>query len=132
MKRFCPSPFQYAVIRMDPVAMVEHFNDPIATSEARALDTKKYLVYLEMSLDLPFPTNFWYRYEVSVIATDLRAPEPDRGITPDMAIPIYPNTTHPHRRDPVYTESPFPFSNCYHWVANKTAVRIRRKPDKYD
>ncbi|KAI8978344.1 hypothetical protein BD414DRAFT_495273 [Trametes punicea] len=48
MKRFCPSALQYAVIRMDPVAMVEHFNDPVATSEALALKTKKNLVYLDM------------------------------------------------------------------------------------
>ena len=54
MKRFCPGVFYYAVIRMDAVAMVEHFNDPIATAEARALETKKYLVYL-VSVRLPIP-----------------------------------------------------------------------------
>lgn len=48
MKTFCPDICEYAVIRTDPVAMVEHFNDPIATSRARALKTKKYLVYLDM------------------------------------------------------------------------------------
>ena len=48
MKLFCPNELQYAVIRMDAVAMVEHFNDPIATAEAQALETKKYLVYLNI------------------------------------------------------------------------------------
>ena len=47
MKRFCPGGLFYAVIRMDAVAMVEHFNDPVATAAAQALNTKKYLVYLE-------------------------------------------------------------------------------------
>ena len=37
----------YAVVRIDPVAMVEHLNDPIALQQARALLTKKYLVYLK-------------------------------------------------------------------------------------
>lgn len=56
MKRFCPAAFQFAVICMDPVAMVEHFQDPIATAEARALRTKKYLVYLDLVSDYLLPS----------------------------------------------------------------------------
>ncbi|KAI0664028.1 hypothetical protein C8Q70DRAFT_214900 [Cubamyces menziesii] len=132
MKLFCPNELQYAVIRMDAVAMVEHFNDPIATAEAQALETKKYLVYLNISLDLPFVTNLWFRYQVSLIGPCLRQEVPQRGITPDMAIPIYPNTNHPRGRSPVRTETPFPFPNCYHWIDNMTTVRIRRIDDRYD
>ncbi|KAI0326073.1 hypothetical protein GY45DRAFT_1286152 [Cubamyces sp. BRFM 1775] len=132
MKLFCPNEFQYAVIRMDPVSMVQHFNDPIATAEARALETKKYLVYLNMSLDLPFVTNFWYRYQVSLIGPSLRPEVPQQGITSDMAIPISPNTNRPRGRSPICTETPFPFSNCYHWVNGKVLVRIRRKDERYD
>ncbi|KAI0664030.1 hypothetical protein C8Q70DRAFT_905978 [Cubamyces menziesii] len=133
MKRFCPGVFYYAVIRMDPVAMVEHFNDPIATAEARALETKKYLVYLQSCLDIPFPTNLWYRYDVSPIATTLRAEEPSNGITSDMVIPIYPNTRHPHgSRSPILPEKPFPFPNCYHWIDTTEGVRIRRRNEPFD
>lgn len=42
-----PTMMLYAVIRMDPVAMVEHLNDPIATQAAAAMQPKKYLVYIE-------------------------------------------------------------------------------------
>ncbi|KAI9067481.1 hypothetical protein FKP32DRAFT_265968 [Trametes sanguinea] len=132
MKRFCPGGLQYAVIRIDPVAMVEHFNDPIATAEARALETKKYLVYLEVAIDMPFPTNRWFKYEVSLIGATLRAEDPSRGITPDMAIPIYPNTSHPSGRTPIDPETPFPFPNCYHWVRSTEEVRIRRIEEMYD
>ena len=60
MKRLCPGSFQYAVIRMDPVAMVEHYHDPIATVEARALRPKKYLVYLDLvRLLSPLLEQFW-------------------------------------------------------------------------
>lgn len=45
----CPGSMQYAVIRIDPVGMVEHFDDPVATqeAEAQAMHAKKYLVYLD-------------------------------------------------------------------------------------
>ncbi|KAH9889337.1 hypothetical protein C8Q73DRAFT_707193 [Cubamyces lactineus] len=133
MKRFCPGVFYYVVILIDAVAMVEHFNDPIATAEARALETKKYLVYLASCLDIPFPTNLWYRYDVSPIATTLRAEEPSNGITSDMVIPIYPNTHHPHgRRSPIHPQTSFPFPNCYHWIDTTEAVRIRRRDEPFD
>ncbi|KAI0326074.1 hypothetical protein GY45DRAFT_1437927 [Cubamyces sp. BRFM 1775] len=113
--------------------MVEHFNDPIATAEARALETKKYLAYLASCLDIPFPTNRWYRYDVSPIATTLRAEEPSNGITSDMVVPIYPNTHHPRGRcSPIHPETPFPFPNCYHWIDTIEWVRIRRPDEPFD
>ena len=44
--RICPSPHRYAVIRMDPVASVQHLNDPKALEAAKAMTTKSYLVWL--------------------------------------------------------------------------------------
>ena len=44
---FGPNPGTYGVIRMDPVAMVQHLNDPEALAEAEAMQPKSYLVYLE-------------------------------------------------------------------------------------
>ncbi|KAH9849128.1 hypothetical protein C2E23DRAFT_784803 [Lenzites betulinus] len=132
MKYYCPLPYQYAVMRMDPVSMVEHFNDPIATEQARALETKKYLVYLDTCPDLPFPTYAWHAYHVSLISNTLRAVVPDWGITPDMVVPIYPNTQGPADREPVEPNPPFPFHNCFHWLDSETDVRIRRKAGDYD
>ena len=40
-------PYRYAAVRMDPVAMVEHLQDPIALSKARAIQPKTYLVFME-------------------------------------------------------------------------------------
>lgn len=50
-----PSGRLYAVIQMDPVAMVEHLDDPIALEAAKALHPKKYLIYLEQVCQLPRP-----------------------------------------------------------------------------
>lgn len=44
---FSPNTGNYAVIRMDPVAMVKDLNDLEALVAAEALQTKKYLVYLD-------------------------------------------------------------------------------------
>ncbi|KAI0645093.1 hypothetical protein C8Q79DRAFT_751798 [Trametes meyenii] len=132
MKRICPGASQYAVMRMDPVAMVEHFGDRKATRQAKTLSPKTYLVYLDNALDLPFPKSAWFRYEVSPIGTTLRPEEPERGITEDMAIPICPNERCLSGRLPVRTETPFPFGNCYHWVDTQATVRVRRHLDMYD
>ncbi|KAH9846489.1 hypothetical protein C2E23DRAFT_744022 [Lenzites betulinus] len=132
MKRFCPESHQYAAIRIDPVAMVAHFQDPVATAMAQALHPKTYLVYLNDAIDLPFPSSEWFRFDVSPIGTTLHPEDPAHGISSDMAIPIYPNTQHPTGRAPVRTKTSFPFSKCYHWADNLVTVRIRSRPDKYD
>lgn len=43
---FCPMPYCYGSMRIDPVASVQHLNDPIAEAEARNLRTRHHLVYL--------------------------------------------------------------------------------------
>ena len=48
MKLSYPVPQTYAVIQLDPVAMVLHLNDANALEEARAMAPKKYLVYISM------------------------------------------------------------------------------------
>ena len=47
MKRICPGSLQYAIMRIDPVSTVAHFADADASKDAQALNTKKYLVYLD-------------------------------------------------------------------------------------
>lgn len=44
---FSPNTSTYAVIRMNPVAMVQDLNDPEALSAAEALQTKAYLIYID-------------------------------------------------------------------------------------
>lgn len=44
---FSPNTGTYAVIRLNPVAMVKDLDDPEALVAAEALQTKRYLVYIE-------------------------------------------------------------------------------------
>ncbi|KAI0629589.1 hypothetical protein C8Q77DRAFT_1065621 [Trametes polyzona] len=132
MKYFCPKPLTFAVIRLNPVAMVQHFNDPDLTARAQAIETKKYLVMLDVPVGLPMPGSVWFNYEVYQIGTTLRPPDPARGITPDMVLPIYPNTDNARGCEPFRTLSPFPFHNCYLWPDRSTVVRILRSDDEYE
>ncbi|KAI0629493.1 hypothetical protein C8Q77DRAFT_1140662 [Trametes polyzona] len=132
MKRICPGSLQYAIMRIDPVSTVAHFADADALKDAQALNTKKYLVYLDHANDLPLPTSQWFEFQVSPIGTTLHPEDPARGVTANMAIPISPNLHHPGGRAPVRTLTPFPFGNCYHWAENMLTVRVRRNFDLYD
>ncbi|KAH9850697.1 hypothetical protein C2E23DRAFT_734202 [Lenzites betulinus] len=128
-----PLPRRYAVIQMDPVGMVSHFQDPIATAAAQAIHPKKYLVYLDVPLGLPTLNCRWYRYDIGFIATSLRPENKKSGLTPDMVVPICPNTDHPSGPHESVEPTPsFPFSNCYHWVDSNMLVRIRRPEERFD
>ncbi|KAJ8461987.1 hypothetical protein ONZ51_g11191 [Trametes cubensis] len=131
---FCPSPGSYAVIRLDPVAMVQRFDDPQALLQAQAMRPKSYLVYLVWDLALPFPDQPWYAFEIQPIAPSLRSEDKAQGITFDMCTPIFPNTHHPTGREPLRPEPEglFPYDNCYHWFNAKACVRVLARPESFD
>ncbi|EIW54207.1 uncharacterized protein TRAVEDRAFT_132815, partial [Trametes versicolor FP-101664 SS1] len=112
---FSPNAPCYAVIRMDPVAMVKKLDDPEALAAARAMTPRSYVVYLTHEPELPFPNKPWYRYELNIIAPSLCEDDAAKGITADMCTPIFPNDKHPAGREPLRPEKPFPYTNCYHW-----------------
>ncbi|KAI0327909.1 hypothetical protein GY45DRAFT_1072970 [Cubamyces sp. BRFM 1775] len=122
---FCTMPFRYAAIRMDPVAMVEHFQGPIALAAAREMRPKTYLVYIEGQLELPFPGKPWYRFYVYPIGTSLRPADKVHDLTPEMCIPIHPNKFHPTGRPSLVPEPAFPFDHCYHWIGFAIYIRVR-------
>ncbi|KAI0327934.1 hypothetical protein GY45DRAFT_1327006 [Cubamyces sp. BRFM 1775] len=134
MVYYSPSPGAYAVIQLNPMEMVTPFQDPDALAQARAMKTKRYLVYLHWEMALPLPDQPWYRFEVLPIAPTLRPEDCALGITSDMCIPIYPNTAHPHEREPVRPEPEglFPYGNCYHWFETTANVRVRSRPEEFD
>ena len=86
------------------------------------------------------PQSEWCSYVVNPIASTLRAASPEWGITPDMVLPIPPNTAHLKVPNPfVDEENPdyvfeFPFENCFFWADSDTElrVRVRRGDDQFD
>ncbi|KAI9056940.1 hypothetical protein FKP32DRAFT_1607726 [Trametes sanguinea] len=97
--------------------MVQDWKDQEAERLARAMQTKKYLVYLYNPIELPWPDRPWYGYYVYPIGPSLRSEDADKAITSDIS-----NEEHPAGRSPLATMPPFPFTNCYHWVDARTRL----------
>ncbi|KAL1937866.1 hypothetical protein VTO73DRAFT_12759 [Trametes versicolor] len=130
---FSPNAPCYAVIRMDPVAMVKKLDDPEALAAARAMTPQSYVVYLNLEPELPFPNKPWYRYDISMIAPSLREEDAVKGITADMCVPIYPNEKHPAGRQPLRPSRPFPYTNCYHWCnISELQIRVLPRPELFN
>ncbi|EIW54313.1 uncharacterized protein TRAVEDRAFT_76241, partial [Trametes versicolor FP-101664 SS1] len=122
---FSPSPGAYAVIRLNPIEMVQHLDDNDALQAAMAMQTKTYLVCLDIVSSNPTHHKPWYRFEARPIGPHLPPAKEEEGYTPDMYIPIYPNTNHPTGRAPIRPRRPFPYANCYHWIDNTIHIRVR-------
>lgn len=78
-------------------------------------------------LSLPFPDNATFKYAAHLIGPGLRPEDPERCLTSDMCIPIFPNTYHPaaDRESLEPRTGPFPFSNCYHWFGPDMIYDLR-------
>ncbi len=83
-------------------------------------------------IGIPWPDRPPYEYRISPIAPCLRKEDPEMCFTRDMAVPIYPNTSHPHQREPIHTDPQFPFSNCYHWLDYHMRVHVRARAEMFD
>ena len=66
------------------------------------------------------------------IGTTLRPSKAESGITPDMVVPIAPNTQHARGYSPLHPTPFFPFPNCFHWIDNHMTIRVDNKPDFYE
>ncbi|EED84034.1 predicted protein [Postia placenta Mad-698-R] len=51
----------YLVLWLDPVKMVQHFDDPNLQAAARQLSPGKYVAYVAVNTDLPISDRPWYR-----------------------------------------------------------------------
>ncbi|RPD56389.1 hypothetical protein L226DRAFT_513177 [Lentinus tigrinus ALCF2SS1-7] len=128
-----PDDQSFAVIRMDPVAMVRHLDDPEALKAAEALSPQSYLVYLDGHNRLPiWGPKPWYSFDIHLIGPCLRPAHNEQCVTADMCTPIYPNQDHPAGRAPVHTEPPFPFDNCHFWSRTKMKVRVCPRTEGFD
>ncbi|PIL33728.1 hypothetical protein GSI_04353 [Ganoderma sinense ZZ0214-1] len=125
--QYSPNPHCYAILRIDHLATVEHFPYPDIIDAAKKMQPKTYLVYLRNALSIPFPQDPWFPFIVVPVAP--LQPPADGHFTPEMCIPIYPNASHPAGREPVHTELPFPYDNCYHW-SNARGFNVRVRPRK--
>ncbi|EIW54171.1 uncharacterized protein TRAVEDRAFT_51894 [Trametes versicolor FP-101664 SS1] len=123
---FFPLPSSYAVVEIDVEKTLQPLNDPVASAAGAQIKTTKCIVYLDMVLRLPLPHDTHFKYMACLIGPGLRPAYPELCITPDMCIPILPNTRHPTAdREALRSDPPFPFGNCYHWSGPDMRLDIR-------
>ncbi|OJT08395.1 hypothetical protein TRAPUB_734 [Trametes pubescens] len=123
---FFPLPGTYAVVEIDVERTLQILDDPVANAAGAKIKTTKAIVYLDMILQLPFPDDETFKYMAYLIGPGLRPEHPELCITPDMCIPIYPNTQHPvEDREALKSEPPFPFDHCYHWFGPDMWLDLR-------
>ncbi|EED85009.1 predicted protein [Postia placenta Mad-698-R] len=112
-----PLPGMYLALRLNPVAMVEHLEDPIALDSARQMQPGTYIAYVDHLLDFPWrdkpahrcsvkfagrglPTRlkdeFMEKHDYSLVDTTVRVPTQD--FEPRTAIWMSPRQTHEHNR----------------------------------
>ncbi|KAI1790325.1 hypothetical protein LXA43DRAFT_510406 [Ganoderma leucocontextum] len=125
---------QYAVIQMDPVAMVQDLEDAVVIAEAQAMRPKKYLVFLSVlgaSGDLPFPWDMACEYAADIVSRGPCRIHELRGLTAgDAVIPIHPNS-YPERPS-VHPIRPFPFPGCSHCLDCEVCIFVKQAPGGYD
>ncbi|OJT05252.1 hypothetical protein TRAPUB_3959 [Trametes pubescens] len=130
---FFPLPGSYAVIEIDVEKTLQPLNDPLACAAGALIKTTKCIVYLDMVLRLPLPHDTHFKYMACIIGPGLRPAHPELCITPDMCLPIRPNTRHPVAdRESLRSDPPFPFGNCYHWFGPDMWLDVRIVNDGRD
>ncbi|KAH9935169.1 uncharacterized protein BXZ73DRAFT_76869 [Epithele typhae] len=82
-KQFCPMTHMYAAVEIDPVATVDHLNDPLATAAASRLKPKTYLAYISEPVGIPGLFSDYY-YVLDIIGTTLPPHEEEEGFEPEM------------------------------------------------
>ncbi|KAI0629532.1 hypothetical protein C8Q77DRAFT_1076022 [Trametes polyzona] len=126
MTTFFPLPLTYAVAEIDVLKTLQPLDDPIAITEGARIKTTKCIVYLACVLQLPFPDDQTIRYNIHLVGPGMRPADPELCLTPDMCVPILPETYHPSgKRKPLEPEPPFPFRNCYHWYGPDMVLDVR-------
>ncbi|TBU27864.1 hypothetical protein BD311DRAFT_664431, partial [Dichomitus squalens] len=120
---YCPVPGTYGIAQLDIEATIEHL-DSEAREAAKHVKPAQCFIYFYLATEFPLPSRPWTRYITYIVGPGLRAVDQDNCFTPEMCVPIFPATKHPNQRAPLYPETPFPFTNCYHWAYTDLLLRV--------
>ncbi|KAJ7274853.1 hypothetical protein C8J57DRAFT_1312914 [Mycena rebaudengoi] len=120
-----PTVGAWAVLFIDPVASLEHLEDPEATLAAANLANENYVVYIMENNKLFNPTNSHHEHRVSFLLTGDPSELPEQFIDSSMILPILPTDGHLSPREPLRPSKPLPWPNCYLSSFIRADIRIR-------
>ncbi|KAI0043074.1 hypothetical protein FA95DRAFT_443321 [Auriscalpium vulgare] len=119
----------YAVFTLNATATVEALRDPIATEQAQALPTRRYVGILSDADVKGFAPRRYYSGELALVSQGPPESSPEDGIEEDMCIPIYPAKHPAGCRRAVSPKPPLPWDNLYHHTAVSFDVRVATHPE---
>ncbi|KAF7300620.1 hypothetical protein HMN09_00947200 [Mycena chlorophos] len=134
---YVPAGGTFSILRIDPVACVEHLEDPVATAACSNINGKDYLVYASGATKLFHPGAAYIEVNIVFVMQGLPQDIPGQFIDAAMSMPIAPQSsdTHPSGREAFELESGqvFPWSNCYlttfaSHVVRSPAVMVEERP----
>ncbi|TFK70187.1 hypothetical protein BDN72DRAFT_749441, partial [Pluteus cervinus] len=97
---------------IDPIAAVEGVDDSEVQRAAREMKPKHYIACVRdlCSWDISQPSLV---YKLKIIGCGFPDEREEKGIESNMCTPIFPAISHPGGREPLRTNPPFPFDDCY-------------------
>ncbi|KAI0042883.1 hypothetical protein FA95DRAFT_1476374, partial [Auriscalpium vulgare] len=113
----------YVVFTFNPVATLEALEDPIATEQAAALTTKKYVGYISRVCDLALPERRYHRCTCHLLSNSLPAASEINHTEETMFVPIAP-ATHPEGRAALSPTPPLPWDGLYHHSLKEIDLRL--------
>ncbi|KAI0043636.1 hypothetical protein FA95DRAFT_1498302 [Auriscalpium vulgare] len=113
----------YVVFTLNPVATLEALEDPIATEQAAALTTKKYVGYISRVSDLALPERRYHRCTCHLLSNSFPAASEADHTEETMFIPIAP-ATHPEGRTALTPTPPLPWDGLYHHTLEEIDLRV--------
>ncbi|KAL0574467.1 hypothetical protein V5O48_007481 [Marasmius crinis-equi] len=111
-----PNANSFVVLNLDPVATVEHLDNPELTEACKKLDTRRYVAYVGDRCQ-PFflKSEPYHSYEFFFVYQGLKPVGDSQGqqTDPSWCLPVLPNTSHPLSREPAEPTRPLPWADCF-------------------
>ncbi|KAI0040299.1 hypothetical protein FA95DRAFT_1611893 [Auriscalpium vulgare] len=127
---YTPALGAYVVFTLDAVATLETLRDPVATAEARALQSRQYIGLMIESMDVALPGVKYEECCISLLSTGLPLPAPSEALDEDMCVAVAP-ATHPKGRPSVSPSPSLPWEHLYHHTTIIETVRLPSRPGNY-
>ncbi|TFK70204.1 hypothetical protein BDN72DRAFT_766982 [Pluteus cervinus] len=116
--------------RIDPIATVQEVEDSEVQKAAQEMHCDHYLGYVSQLRTLDH-TQPYIAYNIVVLAQGMPERNEEKGIKPDMCVPILPATYHPVGRRPLRPNKVLPFDNCYEHT-HLPMITVRAKSEHRD